>query len=236
MKNKQLMSLLSVVFFMMTLVLVLLSWIGSMYGWHSVQSILSEEGIRWVLNHAINDYVQTPALGIVLVLFMGIGVGIRAGFYNVCRRMFAREGYVSGKERRSFTFSSVVALCYVLTILSFIPFLRSVTGSLLHSPFQQGFFYILSFGLGLVGVVYGYASNNYRQVNQVFEGMASLISRVAHYFITLFFVVQFFSVLNYTQLLQTVGVSNSTVDILFTICCYLPLLICCFKYQSSRLA
>ena len=229
MKNKLMLSLWSGVFLMMTLLLMLFSWVGSVYGWHPVQSVFSEEGIRWGLNHVLNDYVQTSALGTVLILFMGIGIGMRAGYYNVWKRICLKNHYVSRKERRSFILSSIIGMCYVLAIVLFIPFLRNVTGTLLHSPFLNGWTYIVSLGLGLMGTVYGYASNNFRRISQVFDAMAYLITCYAAYFVALFFVVQFFSVLSYTQLALCLGVSNCVVDVVFSVCCYFPLLFCIHK-------
>ena len=219
-------SLWTVVFFLMTLALLFFSWMGNIYGWQPVQSMLSEEGIRWGLNHVMYDYVQTPALGMVLVLFMGIGIGIRAGYYNVWKRIGQNSQNVSRKERRSFVLSTIVGACYVLVLIFSIPFLRNVTGTLIHSPFMNGWVYIASFGLGLMGLVYGYASNSYRRVSQVFEAMACLIVCNAGYFVALFFVVQFFSVLSYTQLALYLGVDKCIIDIIFIVCSYLPLFFC----------
>lgn len=222
MKNKASLPPLSAVFFLMTVGLALLSWIGSLSGWDPVQSLLSEEGIRWELNHVVADYIQTPALGIVLVMLMGLGIGFRGGLYDAVGRMF--RGQLSGKERRSLTLALSVALGYAVLVCLSIPMLRSVTGSLYHSPFQKGFFYILSFGLGVTGLVYGYASNRFRRMSQVIEGMACLIARMSGYFVTLFLVVQFFSVLSYTRFPEWLGVDDAVVGIAFQVCCYLPVL------------
>ena len=62
----------AVAFFLMTVALALFSWIGSIYGIAEVQSLLSAEGVRWMLSHAISNYVQVPALGVVFILMMGI--------------------------------------------------------------------------------------------------------------------------------------------------------------------
>ena len=50
-----------VAFFLMTVVLALFSWIGSIYGIAEVQSLLSAEGVRWMLNHSVTNYLQAPA-------------------------------------------------------------------------------------------------------------------------------------------------------------------------------
>lgn len=213
----------AVVFFVWTVVVALLSWVGSIYGWPSVQSLLSEDGVRWELRHILSNYVQTPALGIVLVMCMGLGIGIKAGLYNACRRFLRSGKQLSGKERRAFVLSMLVLLGYFIIVLFSIPHLKSVTGSILHSPFWDGFFYILSFGLGLSGMVYGYASNTYRNTNDIVDGMSGLLSRHAGYFVTLFMVVQFFSVLDYTCLLEGLGISDTGWNLAFQLCCYLPL-------------
>lgn len=226
MKNKERAWHWSVVFFVMTMVLALFSWVGNLYGWEPVQSLLSEEGIRWALNHVVSDYVQSPALGIVLLMLMGVGIFVRSGFYDAFRRIFCKETPLSGKERRSLMVSLAVGVIYVLIVFLSVPFLKSVTDTLLHSPFQKGLFYILSFGLGLIGLVYGYASNHFRNVRQVIDGMSCLISRMSGYFVTLFFIVQFFSILSYTRIPEWIGIHTTIVDIFFQVCCFLPILCC----------
>ena len=69
MKSSRWHSWLSITFFLLTVALALFSWIGSVYGMGGVQSLLSAEGIRWVLGHTLENYVQAPALGMVLVFF-----------------------------------------------------------------------------------------------------------------------------------------------------------------------
>ena len=207
----------------MTVSLVLLSWIANLYGWDSVQSLLSEEGIRWAMNHVISDYVNAPALAIVLVMFMGVGIGVRSGLYDVWKRMFRKGKYLSGKERRALMLSVISGLGYVLVVILSLPFMKSVTDSFYHSPFQKGFFYILSLGLGMMGIIYGYASNRFHRINQVVDGMAFLISRYAEYFVALFFVVQFFSVMTYTRFTEALGVNDRILYYIYQICCFLPL-------------
>ena len=118
--------------------------------------------------------------------------------------------------------SVISGLCFVLVVILSLPFMKSVTDSFYHSPFQKGFFYILSLGLGMMGIIYGYASNRFHRINQVVDGMSFLISRYAEYFVTLFFVVQFFSILNYTCFPEWLDVDATIVDVLFQVCCYYP--------------
>ncbi len=214
----------AVVFFLLTLLLAFVSWVGSIYGQEGWQSMLSKEGIRWELQHVVSNYVQAPSLGVMLLLLMGIGIGVRAGLYQTMLRFFTRKKLLSGKERRALILSLSVGAGYLLIFLLSVSSLRSVTGQWLHSPLQAGGVYILSVGLGLSGIAYGYASHSFRRVEDIVSSMSGLIPVFADCFVSLFFVVQFFSVWRYTGCDVWLGVDASVTDVLYHLCCYLPFL------------
>lgn len=220
-------SSLSVVFFLLTLVLTLLSWVGSIYGLGEVQSLLSADGIRWMLGHVVENYVQCPALGVVLILLMGVGIAVRSGLSGVLKRLCRKERQLSRKERRALSLALGVGFAYLLLVLLalWLPwnFLLGVTGSWTHSPFSKGMVYVFSIGIGLSGMAYGYVSDTFRQVGDVVAGMSCLISRSASYFVTLFFVVQFFSSLEYVHVADWMGVDGTWVEVVYQLFCYLPL-------------
>lgn len=230
MKNRQRIFNWGGVFFLMTVVLTLFSWIGSIYGVGEIQSLLSAEGVRWVLGHTVDNYVQSPALGVVLVLFMGLGIGVHAGLYNVLKRLFRKEKQLSRKERRALTLASVVLGSYLgLVLLAlFLPwnFLQSVTGSWVDSPLSNGLGYIISIGLGLSGMVYGYVSDVFHCVEDIINGMSCLISRRASYFVSLFFVVQFFSSLVYSGLADWLNINGELLHVVYLLFSFLPLFVC----------
>ena len=222
-----------VVFFLMTVVLALFSWIGSIYGIAEVQSLLSAEGVRWILNRAVMNYVQVPALGIVLVLMMGLGVVSRSGFFDVLKRAVRKDKKLSRKERRALCLAFVTFFSYVLVVMvaMILPWnlLMSATGGWLHSPLSKGFVYIFSVGLGISGMVYGYASDTFRKVGDIVEAMSCLISRCAVYFVVLFFTVQFFSSLEYTRLPEWIGLSDDFFALISSFSFYFPLLLLRWK-------
>lgn len=224
----------SLTFFLLMVVLALFSWMASVYGVGEVQSLLSAEGIRWMLGHVVENYMHAPALGIVFVLFMGMGIGIRAGLYGALKRFCRKEKQLSRKERRALVASVVTLGLYVVligvTLLLPWNFLYSVTGSWSHSPFVKGLVYILSVGIGLSGMVYGYVSDVFRGWKDIVGGMSLLISRSASYFVTLFFIVQFFSSFIYTGFPECFSMSGGVVEVLFQLFCYLPL----FMSDSKR--
>ena len=232
MKSNRFSSTLSIVFFLLTLALALFSWIGSIYGLGEVQSLLSAEGIRWVLGHVVENYVQSPVLGIVLILFMGVGIVFRSGLYDAVKRFAGRNKLLSRKERRALTLAVGVLLLYfaMLVMSMFLPWnlYWNITGGWLHSPFSKGLVYLLSIGMGLGGMVYGYVSDTFRRLSDVVEGMSLLIAERSFTFVSLFFIIQFFSSLEYTRL--AMNVDDSILRGLYVVSCVFAL----FRLDSLR--
>ena len=174
----------------------------------------------------MGNFVQTPALGIVMMLFLGFGITVHSGVWGTLGRIVKRGKPISRKEKRALILAGCILLVYIIMIIctTFAPWtmLRSVTGSLTNSPFQKGIYYLISFGVGLSGMAFGYASGRFRDDKDIIKGMSCLFSRFADYFVVLFFIVQFFSSLMYTNLVEWVGIDSYIVSYAFHICCYLP--------------
>ena len=66
------------------------------------------------------------------------------------------------------------------------------------------------------------ASGRFGDDKDIIKGMSCLFSRFADYFVALFFIVQFFSSLMYTNLVEWVGIDSYIASYAFHICCYLP--------------
>jgi p-aminobenzoyl-glutamate transporter AbgT len=215
------------VFFVLTLVVALCSWIGNSYEVGNVQSLLNPEGLRWILRNSLKQYINTPALGIIMILFIGSGIAIYGGLIRSIWNLLTRRKALTLKERRALILSLLTFIIYTLIIFSITiapwTLLRNVMGTLKHSPFSQGIYYIISIGIGLVGMVYGMASGQIRNDKDVVRGMSYLFARCSNYFVVLFFVVQFFICLEYTNLASTVGIGQQSIAIIFNLCCYLPL-------------
>lgn len=61
------------VFFLLTVGVAFLSWVGSIYGWEDVQNFLSAEGLRWALRYTDDNYLCAPMLASLLILFWDWG-------------------------------------------------------------------------------------------------------------------------------------------------------------------
>ena len=80
-------------FLLLTLAVIVLSWIFDIYGLSvfqpqtgeeiRVQSLLSPEGVRWLLRHVVTNFTGFAPLGLVIVAMFGIGVAQHSGFVSV---------------------------------------------------------------------------------------------------------------------------------------------------------
>ena len=215
------------IFFLLTLFVAFLSWVGSIYGWHDVQSLLSAEGLRWQLRNAVPGFLQAPFLGHLLILAFGIGLWIHSGLGAFCFRLFMRHNRLSRKEKRAFGWSLAVGGVFLAgcIVLAWGPWslVRSITGGLKHSPLADGCTYLVSLGLGIMALVYGYAVDYYHTDRDLVRGLSYAFVRFSEYFITLFFIVQFFSSFHYTGLDVFFGFSPAFFHGCYVICILLML-------------
>lgn len=344
-------------FFLLTLAVIFLSWIFDVYGISVIQpqtgeeirvlSLLSPEGIRWLLRHVVTNFTGFAPLGLVIVAMFGIGVAQHSGFIDACIRRGVRRqrdpwriilwvillgllsnvvgdaGYIillpiaatlfhsvglhpiggiitayvsvscgysanimlstldpliatttqeaadmaniapgqtgplcnyyflfvstfllayiiymltrksllpvlgeyagdirfsgykqlSRKERRAMVGAVSVGLIYAVIILwatfSSWGILRGVNGGLIRSPFIVGVLFLLSFGIGLMGMVYGFASGRYRTDGDVIEGLTQPMKLLGVYFVIAFFASQMFACFEYSRLDKCIAIMGA---------------------------
>ena len=138
MKSKWRMPHPATMFFLFTLAVIFLSWIFDIYGLRvqlpqtgaeiRVQSLLSPEGIRWMLRNAITNFTGFAPLGMVLIAMFGIGVAQHSGFIDAC----VRQGVKNRKNtRRIILWVIILGLLYNIASDSshFVLFGRIKSGS-----------------------------------------------------------------------------------------------------------
>lgn len=142
------------------------------------------------------------------------------------------EGYkqLSHKERRALVISFLIGTLYLVAILlaTFSPWgiLRGVNGGLIRSPFIMGILFLISFGVGLMGMVYGFASGRYRSDVDVIDGLTQPMQMLGIYLVIAFFAAQMFACLEYSHLdkclaiggadlLLSLNISNMGILLLF---------------------
>lgn len=102
------------IFALLALLVAILSWVAAALDFSAihpiskeavqVSNLLSGEGLRWIYTNVINNFVQFPPLGYVLVVMVGIGVAEGSGLFNIMIRAL-----VLGAPAKLLTASIVLA-------------------------------------------------------------------------------------------------------------------------------
>lgn len=226
MKNKNIIHP-ATVFFLLWWFVAVLSWIGSVYAWDGIRNIISTEALRWFLRYTEERLMSSPALYIVLLFFMSVGLFLHSGLGGLIWRMVRRERKMSGKEKKSLVAAVMIAVAYfmVYALLAWGPWniVRGVTGRYVDSPLHDGALCILAIGIGVTSMVYGYSADHYRSDTDVVKGMSYMFSRFPSYLVSLFFVIQFMVAFEYSGFPVCFGMTECLVDITYWICCLIPL-------------
>lgn len=226
MKNKNIIHP-ATVFFLLWWFVAVLSWIGSVYAWDGIRNIISTEALRWFLRYTEEKLMSSPALYIVFLFFMSVGLFLHSGLGGLIWRMVRSERKMSGKEKKSLVAAVMIAVAYfmVYALLAWGPWniVRGVTGRYVDSPLHDGALCILAIGIGVTSMVYGYSADHYRSDTDVVKGMSYMFSRFPSYLVSLFFVIQFMVAFEYSGFPVCFGMTECLVDITYWICCLIPL-------------
>ncbi|MDR0895777.1 MAG: AbgT family transporter [Prevotellaceae bacterium] len=201
-------------FMLLTLTVIVLSWILDVYGLemhfddHSesirIQSLLSPEGMRWMLRNVVTNFTDFPPLGMGMIVMFGAGVAIHSGFIDACLRRSRNQRRISHKERRSILIALFTGALYTALILlaTFSPLaiLRGIDGKLARSPFMENSLFLLTFGIGLMSVVYGFSIGRYRTDGDMITGIRQGFKLLAGYIIIAFPASQWVACLYYSRL------------------------------------
>lgn len=212
-------------FFLLTAAVAFVSWVGSICEWSGVRCLIDDEGLRWGLRAVGDVCVRHPALSATLALYPGAGLLLHSGLGKACLMLFGHSRMLSKKERRAMVSAAVsagICLC-VLALLVWGPWevADSVVGTFKGSPLEEGIWVVLSLGAAVPSVVYGFVSDTYFTDRDIVRGMSYLFVRKADFFVSLFFVLLFFSSLDYTGLAAHAGVPSDVQGWLCDVCCVL---------------
>lgn len=223
-------------FFLLTCVVVFLSWILEVYGVQAsgaeegevyrIRSLLSPEGIRWMLRHVVSNFMDYPSLGSFVLVVSGIGVSFHSGLVGACARRWKWLGRImrsrladftprplSRKERRALQSALVSGGIYAGVILfaTFSPWgiLRGVNGGVFPSPLTDGFPFLFAAGVLVMSTFYGCIAGRYRTDADVAEGLLHFGRFVLLYLLVVFFASQMFACMDYSRLHACIGMWTS---------------------------
>ena len=113
---------------------------------------------------------------------------------------------LSKKERQALFNSLIIGLAYIVIVVfaTFSPWgiLRGVMGDLTRSPFIFGSLFLISLWIGLMGVAYGFSTNNYNSDTDVINGLTQPLKILGNFLVICFFAAQLFACIEYSHLDQ----------------------------------
>jgi aminobenzoyl-glutamate transport protein len=120
MKSKWQMPHPATMFLLLTVVVIIVSWVGDIYGLSvrlsltgeeiRVQNLLSADGLRWMLQHVISNFTSFTPLGMAVIAIFGLGLAQHSGFIDACIR--------SGVRHRKNEHKQMIAWVIVLGLIS----------------------------------------------------------------------------------------------------------------------
>ena len=177
-------------------VLVLASWLLSATMAGNVRSLLSSEGVRWFFG-GFTAMLASPWLVWLVLLAIAGGCLWQSGIVSI-RLPLSSLHY---RQRVALRTALILLVIYVAAILALtlVPHavLLSATGRLFPSPFSRAFVPIVSFGVLLVSVAYGWASGSFRSIASIVSAMSTGIAAAAPLFILYVVFVQFYESLRF---------------------------------------
>jgi aminobenzoyl-glutamate transport protein len=117
-----------------------------------IQSLISREGLQWILTEMIRNYINFPPLGMIMVLTLGIGLAEKVGFMDA-----AIKSSIHSIPKRYVTFAIV--------LISFMSHLASDAAIVVVPPLAAMLFYSLGrhpfagFAASLAAIYSGFTAN-----------------------------------------------------------------------------
>ncbi len=117
-----------------------------------IQSLISREGLQWILTEMIRNYINFPPLGMIMVLTLGIGLAEKAGFMDA-----AIKSSIHSIPKRYVTFAIV--------LISFMSHLASDAAIVVVPPLAAMLFHSLGrhpfagFAASLAAIYSGFTAN-----------------------------------------------------------------------------
>ena len=165
------------------LLLWLLSWVmgvaGLLMGNEALsRSLVSAEGVRWVVRSASASLDAAPWATIMLIV-LSVGLLSGSGMVKSAAGML-RRGAMSINEKRAWLFALPAAVTCLLLLFAVTVspwnMLLGVTGNFYTSPLLQGWVFVAFLLVLFVTSVYGYIYGNYRSLPDIARSMGAACS------------------------------------------------------------
>jgi aminobenzoyl-glutamate transport protein len=175
--------------------LMLVSWLLSASMTEGVRSLLSSEGIRWFIGQYVN-MLASPLLVWLLLLSCAWGCLSKCGLSERFLKDRRSTLFLRYREQTALRISFLVLILYVIVILSLtmIPhaILLSSTGLLFPSAFSRALIPVLSLGIILFSVTYGWVGGVFKSLSEVIDSLSYGIAKAAPLFILYILFIQLY--------------------------------------------
>ena len=229
-------------FYVSVLVLLwLVSWFMSVFQLLSgtgstVSSLVSGEGVRWVLLN-VHSFLEAAPWGCAIFLTFVSGLLSGSGLLQLFSKLFAWKK-ISKNELNSFFFSAVVLLFYAVAVFMFTVYpwhaLLGVTGKLFKSPVAHGWILVLFVGVLLMSLVYGFVYGNYRTLTDVASSAGEFVKKFVPALLAMLPATFIIPCLQYSGLDVVYGLSVEGMEILRNVFFLLPFLYLLFLKVLER--
>lgn len=235
----------AMVYMLLAAAVILLAWIGSFLELRGVntnsdlllRSLLTADGLRYVLRKSVTSLSAAPATNILMLLFT-LGIADRSTLFRTILNMVQRR-QISYKQKASLLLSFAVFIFLLLFLLYGVfgtgHILLSVTGTLRNSPLADGFFVIIMLIIALPSLLYGFATDTFHSIDDCIDALVSLIRIIPSYLLTLCMASFLISVIDYTRIDVLIGIEGRIMHIISHILYWLPLPILLIYYQKSEI-
>lgn len=227
----------SSIYLLLLALLVLFSWVGSVYGLvlpdgTLVPSLLSETSLRWFVRHSLDNVSAAPIAEVLLILLV-VGSLRDSGLWYA---LWHRSQLVPRQRHARFLALVILAVCSMLVLLGVVPGgnLLSVTGHWSGGPIASGWLPLLSLVLVVPSMVYGKMCEHWNSPREVCAGLSSAIASYADYFVTLVVASQLVAAIHYVRLFPLIGLSPTMQHLCIGLIYYVPILLLFVTHISSH--
>lgn len=230
----------SSIYLLLFIVLVLFSWVGSVYGLtlsdgSLMPNLLSEEGVRWFVRHSMDNISAAPFAEAVLGL-LAVGALRSSGLWYA---IWHRSQLVQRQRHALLVSLVLMAVCASVVVWGIIPGgnLLSVMGHLSGGPFATGWPFLLWLIVIVPSIVFGRMCGQWRTTKDLYVGFTSAIVSYSNYFVTLIVASQLVASMHYVRLFYLIGFSQITQNLCIGALYAIPLIILFvtnrFQYDTS---
>lgn len=218
-------------FVLFLIVVWLLSWILDIAATFTdtdfgLTSLVSSEGVRWVMRNALpslNEVAWGEIMLLISILGLLRGSGITRLFLHIIKKQ-----QLTKMERRSLLFSLFALLLYssILYVVTFSQWniLLGVTGTLENSSFITGLPLLLFFGVLIISLVYGFMYGNYRSATDVVSSVGNTCASFIPALLAMIPAAAIMGSIEYIGLFNLLELTNNEVKIIGIVFYSIPFL------------